>query len=433
MKKLILLLICILTAVSLFGCGESDSQGLKFELKDDGTFAVSVGNATELSEIVIPSTYLGKPVSEIATDGFSSRKNGDLSLTKIIIPDSVTVIGDHAFYGCSGLTEITLPASVTSIGSSAFGRCTGLTEMIIPDGVISIGASAFGHCTSLESVTIPDSITNIGSSAFENCSSLEDVYITDVEKWCNISFAGSYAIPLYYANNLYLNGELITDLVIGNGVETIPSYAFSCNNIITATITDGVTNIATSAFENCIGLTDVTIPDSVTNIGPNAFYNCSSLTEVTIPDSVVAIGFCAFNGCSELTTITVPFVGATKDGKKNTHFGYIFGASKYSEHSSHVPKSLKSVIITNSATVIDEHAFRNCANLESVTVGKYVTRIGIFAFYGCSELKSITFVRNIGWFRTISYTSSGLEVDVKDPSTNANNLKKYYGNYWYRL
>ena len=160
----------------------------------------------------------------------------------LVIPDSVTSIGDYAFSNCSSLESVVIPDSVTSIGWDAFRDCSSLTSIVIPDSVTSIAGDAFEGCSSLESVVIPDSVTSIGGSAFRDCSSL-------------------------------------TSVVIG----------------------DSVTSIGDWAFRDCSSLTSVVIGDSVTRIGSSAFYNCSSLTSVVIPDSVTSIGSYAFYACSSLT------------------------------------------------------------------------------------------------------------------------------------
>ena len=186
------------------------------------------------------------------------------------IPDSVTSIGNYAFYGCSSLTSIIIPDSVTSIGNRAFYGCSSLTSITIPNGVTSIGYRAFSGCSSLTSITIPNSVTSIGDDAFSGCSSL-------------------------------------TSITIPNGVTSIGSDAFSgCNSLTSITIPNGVTSIGSSAFSGCNSLTSITIPDSVTSIGNRAFMDCTSLTSVTIPDGVTSIGDYAFSGCSSLTSITIP-------------------------------------------------------------------------------------------------------------------------------
>lgn len=156
---------------------------------------------------------------------------------------------------------------------------TDLTTVIIPEGATSIPNSAFEGCKGLISVVIPSSVTSIKSAAFYNCLGLKEVHISDVAAWCAITFSYYTANPLYYAQNLYLNGELVTNLVIPEGVTSIGDYAFC----------------------DCSSLTSVTIPESVTSIGDLAFPWCESLTSVTIPSSVTSIGWRAFFGCSKLS------------------------------------------------------------------------------------------------------------------------------------
>ena len=97
------------------------------------------------------------------------------------IPNSVTIIGDSAFFYCTSLTSVTIPDSVTSIGAWAFGCCTSLTSVTISNSVTIIGDSAFSHCKSLTSVAIPDSVTIIEGGAFSDCDNLTDVYYTGTE------------------------------------------------------------------------------------------------------------------------------------------------------------------------------------------------------------------------------------------------------------
>ncbi len=191
------------------------------------------------------------------------------------IPDSVTSIGDYAFFGCSNLAEITIPDSVTSIGFDAFGGCTSLTDITIPDGVTEIGVRAFEGCKSLTSIEIPDSVTSIGGWTFCGCTSLTSIEIPD-------------------------------------SVTEIGDLAFwECSSLTDITISESVTEISYGAFRDCTSLTSITIPNSVTSLGGWVFSGCTSLTSITIGNSVTKIGEFAFGGCTTLTDITIlnPYVG----------------------------------------------------------------------------------------------------------------------------
>lgn len=181
------------------------------------------------------------------------------ALTDIVIPESVINICAQAFYDCTSLKNVTIPSSVTSIGDSAFGYCTSLVNIVIPEGVTSIGSWVFSDCKYLTSITIPDSVTSIGSYAFFNCNSLKKVFINDLSAWCGISFTyHGYANPLFYDGALYLNNELVTELIIP----------------------EGVTEIKDRAFFGYSSLTYVSIPNSVTNIGSSAFEDCNNLRKI---------------------------------------------------------------------------------------------------------------------------------------------------------
>ena len=229
-------------------------------------------NGAEIKDLVIPNsvTSIGNYAfsrcssltSVIIPEGVTSIGNsafyGCSSLTSVIIPEGVTNIGDYAFDGCRGLTSINIPEGVTSIGDRAFFYCSGLTSINIPEGVTSIGDLAFYDCSGLTSVTIPNSVTSIGYDAFDGCSSLTSVNISDIEAWCKITFSNGYSNPLSYARHLFLNGAEIKDLVIPNSVTSIGNSAFyGCSSLTSVIIPEGVTSIGKNAFSGCIGLSVV--------------------------------------------------------------------------------------------------------------------------------------------------------------------------------
>ena len=217
--------------------------------------------------------------------------NGE-EVKDLVIPDSVTSIGNGAFQYYTGLTSVTIGNSVTSIGDKAFRDCSGLTSVTIGNSVTSIGGLAFYGCSSLTSVTIPNSVTSIGSYAFEGCSGLTSVTIGN-----SVTSIGEYAF--YGCSGL-------TSVTIPNSVTSIEYQTFSdCSSLTSVTIGNGVTSIGNSAFSGCSGLTTLTIGNSVQKIGRNSFYECASLSSVTIPNSVTSIEQQAFSRCYGLTSVSI--------------------------------------------------------------------------------------------------------------------------------
>ena len=302
----------------------------------------------------------------------------------LIVPYSVTSIGDNTFSGCSGLTSVTIPNSVTSIGSGAFYSCRGLNSVTIGNSVTSIGEGAFYGCSGLTSITIPNSVTSIGNNAFYDCYDLKKVIVSDIAAWCSIEFGLNAANPLFFAMHLYSDENMeIKDLVIPNSVTSIGSSAFyCCVGLTSVSIPNSVTSIGEKAFYDCSGLTSVTIPNSVTSIGAGVFRGCTGLTSVTIPNSVTSIGESAFYYCTGLTSVTIPnSVASIGD--------YAFACCR----------GLTSITIPNSVTSIGEDAFSSCSSLTSITIPN--GRIGERAFYGCTGLTSVTIgnsVTSIGNF-----------------------------------
>lgn len=157
-----------------------------------------------------------------------------------------------------------------------------------------------------------------------------------------------------------------------------------------------VTEIKHWAFRNCSQLTGVVIPDSVTEVAQESFYGCSGLTEVTVPGSVKHIGYNAFGGCDGLISITLPFVGSsTESGNYNKFFGYIFGAPRSFDNNSYVPASLRTVILSEGVTDIDEEAFRYCDGLTDIKLPKGLESIGRQAFGSCRALTRMEIPKSV--------------------------------------
>ena len=308
---------------------------------------------------------------------------GKTTPSDVAIPDSVTAIGNYAFYNCSSLTGITIPDNVTSIGDCAFYYCSKLTSITIPDNVTSIGDCVFYYCSKLTSITIPDGVTTIGNYVFYYCSSLTGITIPD-----GVTTIGDYVF--YYCSSL-------TSITIPDGVTTIGDYAFyDCSSLTSITIPDSVISIGESAFRYCNGLTSVMIPDSVTTIGDCAFFNCTSLTSVTLPNQLTHIAKSTFSACYRLADITIP------------------NSVKYIEDDAFKNCSrLTSIVIPESVTDIYSYAFRSCSNLENVTIENGNVSLRSAPFYQCGKLKQVTIGKNANIITykildALDYSSGGL-------------------------
>ena len=428
----------------VWGCisFETTDEGLYFvvALDENGDKYITIAGYTGSSDnVVIPSSIIVNgediPVTTIADNSFY---NND-TITSVIIPDSVILIGNYAFSSCFNLTRVIISenSKLTAIGESAFSNCSSLTSIYIPSSVSTIGSSAFEDCSNLTTVAISkdSQLTTIGDRAFYNCSSLTSIYIpsrvttigssafygcSNLTIYCEASSEPSgwdydwisynrpvvwssngeygeyngltYGISIDNEGNHYIvitgyNGTntnlVIPEYIEVNGeqivVKKINNWAFYDNDTISSLyIPSSVTTIEFGAFYGCSNLTTVTISENsqLTSIGNSAFYDCGSLLSIYIPDSVTTIGSGAFYSCSKLTTVTI---------SENSQLTSI-GSEAFSGCS-----SLTLIYIPDSVTTIEYGAFYGCSNLTTVTISEnsQLISIGSSAFEGCSSLTSI--------------------------------------------
>ena len=215
------------------------------------------------------------------------------SLSDIVIPSSVTSIGDRAFHWCLSLSDFVIHASVTSIGDWAFEHCRSLPEIVIPASVTSIGSGAFSFCRSLSDIVIPDSVTSIGNGAFNYCSSLKYISIPKSVICLNGNPFYNWDGKLECLSPNFIYED---DVLFNKGKSKIIS--FRNQNIESYVIPTSVTSIGDNAFTVCRSLSKIVIPSSVTSIGSGAFSYCRSLSDIVIPVSVTSIGNRAFYGCN---------------------------------------------------------------------------------------------------------------------------------------
>ena len=314
-----------------------------------------------------------------------SKTIGCLFLKSLVIPDSVTNIGDYAFWGCKSLKSLVIPDGVTSIGDCAFYDCESLKSLVIPDSVTHIGNGAFKACSSLKSLVIPASVGNIIGNPFSGwngelkCLSPYFIYdnkvLFDKDKSKIIAFRDknttSYVIPDSVSCiefGAFWNCHSLKRLVLPDSVSSIGDWAFwNCRSLTDIVIPDSVNSIGDRVFSGCCSLKSLVIPDSVSSIGESAFEDCTSLSSLVIPEGVTSIGHCAFRGCYSLSNIVIPN-----------------GVSSIGESAFDGCKSLNSVVIPDSVTSIGYRAFDGCCSLKSLVIPNSVTSIGDSAFRGCS-------------------------------------------------
>lgn len=371
-------------------------------------------HCTGLKKVTIPGSVKSigeRAFSDCHISTEESEDGTERGLEKVVIENGTETIGKEAFNGCKKLNDIILPDSVTSIGENAF-QYTGLyyewfdgnedvlyinnhlisvyqgtaNECNIKSGTKTIADSAFFACGSLPGITIPDSVTSIGNRAFKDCNSLKSITIPKrVTTIGNCAFYTCYDLqsievdsgnPEYCSENGVLYNKEKTEIIRFPKEKTEVSFA----------IPKSVTKIADGAFEYCKNLTNVTISNDMTSIGNNAFESCSGLTNITIPKSVTSIGDRAFSECSKLTSIIIPD-----------------GVLRIGESSFFKCSSLKDITIPNSVLIIDTDAFKDCMKLKQVYYigskddwnnevignGKYVlTNVGITCLSGISAKRS---------------------------------------------
>ena len=329
-----------------------------------GNSVTSIGKLAFMYCSGLTNVTIGNSVRSIGNSAFSNCDG----LTSITIPNSVTSIGASAFQSCAGITSVVIGSGVTEIEDFSFSGCSNLKKVInlsnldivagsyeygdvaayadevitVPGGVLIdeyifvesegvnvltkyigndanivlpasyngenyvIGANVFSGNTNITSITIPNSVTAIAEDAFLDCTSLTAVYINDLAAWCKIDFANPNANPTNVAHNLYLNGELITDLVIPSNITVIKNHTFrGCSAITNVTMHDGITALGQYSFNTCTGLTSVELPNSITAVSRGLFSGCSNLNKVVIPEGVETIEYSAFYGCA-MEEIIIP-------------------------------------------------------------------------------------------------------------------------------
>ena len=208
------------------------------------------------------------------------------------VKEGTRIICNGAFYFCRSLSKIVIPSSVTSIGEWAFSNCGSLSTIVIPSSVTSIGDRAFSSCTSLKYISIPKSVIGLNGNPFADWNGKLQCLSPNFINEDDILFNKDKNKIISFRN------QNIESYVIPSSVTSIGDWAFSgCSSLSKIVIPSSVTSIGNGAFSDCSSLSKIVIPSSVTSIGEMAFMDCDSLSEIVIPSSVTSIGDSAFYRC----------------------------------------------------------------------------------------------------------------------------------------
>ena len=361
------------------------------------SFTVSYGDGTLI--------YYGSSLNSSFYYGFDVNCGGtppvEDNLTYSVNGDGVSVTVTGHVNGTAANGPLVIPATTT---------INGVTYM-----VTAIGNDAFQHYNGITSLTFGSSVASIGSSAFWDCQSLEAVYYTGtIADWCNISFADYDANPIKSADELYIGGTLVTNLVIPEGVTNVKKYAFTHYN----------------------ALTSVSFPSSLNIIGQSAFGYCHGLTSIVIPSAVYSIGNYAFSDCSALGQIVVQSGNANYDSRNNCNAIIVTNSNELLTGCKNtvVPATVSSIsggafagctgltgefIVPDAVTYIGPQAFQLCTNLSSVVIGNGVTSIGNSAFNSCTSLTSVTIGNSLASMYSYvfanCYNLASIQIDCETP------------------
>ncbi|MCR5653955.1 MAG: leucine-rich repeat domain-containing protein, partial [Ruminococcus sp.] len=397
-------------SVTFTSLNDSNPSHYRYSVDDEDN-AIIVGYTGSGKYLDIPSVLGGHTVTGIDNNAFRG-----LTMKRVRLPETVTFIGNGAFYECFNLEYINIPEGVISIGDSAFSDCRKLSDLVLPDTLTSIGHWAFYNCWGITSVEIPYNVTTLGQNAFYYCRGLESVdigikittiplsafegcHLKNVVIPPRVTRISERAFNCYTLETITIprSVEAIYGTLVYGGSEKIKGYSGSYaqtyaedNNIDFIPISEGSGtfefadagkgNVALIGYNGSGG--NVTIPSSH-NYHPvtailGAFGNCSSVTKVTIPSSVKIIDKSAFSNCDNLTEVVIP-------SSVETIADWSFNSCG----------KLKSITIPDKVKRIGDHAFDYCDALESLTIGSGVESIGDYAFYMNQELTNLEIPKNV--------------------------------------
>ena len=348
-------------------------------------------------------------IGSYAFDNFTGLEN--ISSETVLIPETVTYIGDNAFRNCSLVSSIEIPDFVTSIGDWAFQNCSNASKLNLGTGLQTIGTGAFCNCSKIPSLIMPEGLKTIKDCAFQSCAALTEVYLPSTLENITNNTSSSYA-PFYNCNNI--TKVTVPQLVINNNHSASNIFYYSRGKIKQVAFSGQITYIGSYAFDSFTGLENISgetvmLPESTTSIGANAFRNCSSLTSIEIPDFVTSIGDWAFQNCSKASNLNLG------TGLKTIGTGAFCNCS-----------NLPDLMIPEGVKTIGDCAFQNCNALTEVYLPSTLENItnntssSYAPFYNCNNINKITVPQYVTGSRDLTYVFYYSRGKIKDIYLDSN-------------
>ena len=340
------------------------------DYKVTGIYNYAFMHMKDLQSVVIPST-----VSEIGQKAFY----GSEKLARVIFlnPDDskLSVISSETFRNCTTLDNITLPNSVTAINTYAFHNCTALKQLNLSSSLVSIGPNAFEKCTALANLTLPDKVSVVDNHAFDSCISLKKiVFPLSLYKINKYSFANCEALP-----SVELPGKL----------SFIDEFAFTnCTSLASVYFPESLGSIQNYAFANDKSLQEITIPSQLQGIGTGCFYGCSGLKTATFNTSTatMTVGADAFEGCQNLTRVNIAHI----DGWVQTNFNTeLSNPASLAHHIYQNDKELIEVYVPKGTMYINNFALSGCSSIQKVSLPSSLMYVNDNIFYKCTALNDV--------------------------------------------
>ncbi|MBR1685767.1 MAG: leucine-rich repeat protein [Clostridia bacterium] len=288
------------SAQTLYAAWEGEETVYPFTFEEAASSIVVTGisaKGEETTELVIPETINGLPVTEIAAEAFVNAK-----ITSVSLPESMQRIGDRAFAG----TPIQTAAlgGTRIMGSGVFANCTELAALEMPK-METIGEGAFACCESLKVFPVPSGLVDFHPEVIKGCIGLEAFAVAaDHPVYTEID-GMLVKKPMLLVS--YPAGKLASSFVLPDGITMIGEEAFlGAWYLRDVTLTEDLISLGRFAFAECPELTDVTFADDSIEIIPEGCFSGSSrLNVLRLPDHLLEIGSRAFFGCDRLGTVDI--------------------------------------------------------------------------------------------------------------------------------